>query len=302
LFLILLLTVAAYGQEAPLFQTGVNLVKIDVQVTRGQDTITNLEQADFVVLDQGVPQQVAHFGRESEPLWVLLLLDVSGSMGRFVKAMAQASRDALTTLNANDHVGIMLFSRDSAVHAAFTSDFDAIARELGSAVHYRGLGTATRINSAIIAGADHIRESLAAEQGRRAIVILTDNGGMNYQVPNEMVLRALSDANTVLNAIAIGNAKPPPPARRGVPVNPDFIPSDIFLLADDTGGEVVRAKKVGTAFRQLIERVRTRYSLHYYSPGGEPGSFRTVTVKLTPQAERGNRNARIRARSGYYVP
>ena len=293
---------AAHGQETPVFRTGVNLVKLDVQVTSGEDTVTDLEQDDFLILDEGAPQTIDYFGRETERLWVLLLLDVSGSMARFVKQMAEASRGALAALNPGDHVGVMLFGRESAVHAAFTSDFDAIGREINAAVNSRGLGHATRINAAVIAAADHIRENLAGKDGRRAIVILTDNGGMNYKVPNELVLRALSDANIVFNAIAIGRAQPPPAPRPGAAVNPDFIPSNVFLLADDTGGEVVTAQKVGNAFRELMERIRTRYSIHYYSPGGESGSFRKITVQLSPEAARANRKARIRVRSGYYVP
>ena len=35
---------------------------------------------DFVVYDENSRQSIAHFGRESEPLNVVLLLDVSGSM------------------------------------------------------------------------------------------------------------------------------------------------------------------------------------------------------------------------------
>jgi len=99
------------AQEMPIFRAGVTLVRVDVQVTATEKPISNLSRDDFVLLDEGEPQRIAYFGRETEPLWVLLLLDVSGSMGRFLRQIATVSQRALSGLNPGDHVGVMLFSR-----------------------------------------------------------------------------------------------------------------------------------------------------------------------------------------------
>ncbi len=300
-FLILLLTCAAtaFAQTAT-FIAGVSLVKIDAQVVDGRQTVTDLTKADFVVTDEGAPREIIHFGREREPLHVLLLLDVSGSMRKQLKQMAAASKEALKALDPGDRVGIMVFGRETKMRRDFTGDVDRISNAILGAVHARNLGAGTRINTSVIAAAALMRDELEGKPGRRAILILTDNKGMAYQVPNEQVRRALFEADTVLNAIAVGNAKPPRPPKEGV--NPDFTHPDVFLLANQTGGDVIKAKKAGPAFREILDRIRTRYSLHYRAPGGESGAFRSVTVSLTPEALARYPKAEARSRSGYYVP
>ena len=111
------------------------LVKVDVQVTaRDGKTISDLTQQDFTVFDENQPQPVAYFGRESEPLDLLLLLDVSGSMRRSLEDLAAGTRAALAQLHPGDRVALMLFSRRTNVvqpfhgrvlgHAAQDSRFD----------------------------------------------------------------------------------------------------------------------------------------------------------------------------------
>ncbi len=290
---------AASAQETPSFRAGVSLVKVDVQVTDGGRLIADLSRDDFVVLDGGQKQEIVYFGREAEPLWILLLLDVSGSTRKHVEEMAEASREALDALTTDDHVGIMVFGRETELRRGFTSDIGAIPSAIAGAVRARNLGAATRINAAIIDAAGRLDEEAGAQHGRRAILILTDNKGLNYRNPNEDVTRALYRADAVLNAIVVGNAKPPKPPPPGA--NPDYTFSNVFLLARETGGEVVKAKNAGRAFRELMERMRTRYSLHYHAPDGSPGSFRPIRVELTAEARRRHPGAEIRARSGYYL-
>jgi VWFA-related protein len=300
-FFILLLTctLTAFAQT-PTFSTDVSLVKIDAQVIDGRQTVTDLTQADFVVTDQGAPQEIVYFGKESEPLHVLLLLDVSGSMRKYVKEMAAASKEALKALDPGDEVGIMVFGRETKMRREFTDDVDRISNAILGAVNARELGAGTRINTSIIAAADQMRGELEGKPGRRAILILTDNKGLAYQVPNERVLRALFEADAVINAIAVGKAKKPKPPREGA--NPDFTHPDVFLLANETGGDVIKAKKAGPAFREILDRIRTRYSLHYRAPAGESGAFRSVEVALTAAARKRYPKAVPRSRSGYYVP
>ena len=147
---------------------------------------------------------------------------------------------------------------------------------------------------------EHINRHVDVKPGRRAILILTDNSGLNYQVPDETVLKALYGADTVLNAIVTGDAKPPAAPKHGRYVNPDFTPSDVFRLARETGGDVLRANEAGKAFETMMESMHTRYSLHYRAPESTPGTFRKIRVELSPEARQRYRKAEIRARSGYY--
>ncbi len=275
-------------------------MKIDVQVTSGKQTVTGLTRSDFIVRDEGAPQPVVHFGEESEKLHVLLLLDVSGSMRKHVKQMAAAATEALQALEPGDQVGIMVFGRNADMLREFTEDVDGISSAILGSMHARDLGAGTRINTSVISAAERMKDDLAGREGRRAILILTDNKGLAYKMPNEKVLRALFEADAVLNAIVVGGSKPPKRGPEGA--NPDFTQPDVFLLARETGGDVIQAKNAGPAFRAILDRIRARYSLHYRAPGGMSGEFREVEVSLAEEARTRYPNAELRLRAGYYVP
>jgi len=299
--LILLLAAPAFADQQPTFRTDVVLVKVDVQVVQSRRLVGDLRREDFRVLDEGELQEIVYFGRESEPLSVLLLLDVSGSMRQHVQAMARASRKAMSALRDGDNVALMIFSREAEVLRPFSDDLEQISRTLDTVVRRRGLGSGTSMNASIIEAADYLRTELNGRSGRRAILVLTDNKGWNYESPDRQVVEALWSADTVLNVIVVGGARPPKPLDPEVVTNTDFTPSDVFRLASETGGNMVRAQNAGAAFEALLEGMRTRYSLHYRAPEGVAGVLREIRVELVGEAAKRYRRATVRARRGYYL-
>jgi VWFA-related protein len=286
---------AAPQESAPTFRAGVALVKVDVQVTdRAGRSVTGLTADDFVVFDEGAPQKVVHFSRESDPVDLVLLLDVSGSMARSIEELASAARSALAPLGPADRVGVILFARTAEVREELTADRSAVADEIRRAVRDGSLGGGSEINASIIFASQYLGRQVA--RGRRAVLILTDNQGLQYQSPDEAAVRQLLGADTVLNAIIIGKQRRPGPARAGA--NPDFTPADVFKLAEQTGGEAVESRQAGRTLGEMIERIRSRYSLHYEAPAGAQG-FRRIRVELSAAAQRRWPDARVRARSGY---
>jgi VWFA-related protein len=202
-------------------------------------------------------------------------------------------------LRTGDRVAVMLFARESAVRQPFTTDFDRVGEEIAGAVKSTELGSGTAINSAILAATRYIAKQPATS--RRAILIVTDNLSLNYRVPDEEVIRTLYGADASLNAILIGKQRRPDPPRPGQYVNPDFTPSDIFKLADETGGLAIEARQAGESFALMIESIRSRYRLQYAAPPAPPGVFRRIQVQLAPAARKKNERAKIRARAGYYA-
>jgi len=275
---------------------------VDVQVAQGRRLLGDLQKEDFRVLDDGEPQEIIYFGRESDPLWVLLLLDVSGSMRQHVQAMAKASRKAMGALREEDDVALMIFSREAELLRPFTNDHEQISRTLDTVVRRRGLGSGTSMNTSIIQAADYLREELEGKPGRRALLVLTDNRGWNYGVADAEVVDALWAAEAVLNAIVVGGAKPPEPLNPAEVTNVEFTPSNVFSLAEETGGDVVRAQNAGVAFQMLLEGMRTRYSIHYRAPSGRVGTLHEIRVELSGEAAKQHRRAEVRARRGYYLP
>jgi Ca-activated chloride channel family protein len=291
-------------EPGAVFRSGVALVRVDAQVVDGaKRALAGLSKDDFEVLDEGELQPVVYFGRDSEPLWVTLLLDVSGSMHKRLDEMAAAARTALQSMNADDRIAVMFFARTARVALDMTADLGAVGPVIGGARKERGVGSATVINPAIVAAAGYVGAQAGNKPGRRAVVILTDNEGINYEVKDDVALAALFRADAVLNAIVTPNARPPAALKAGAYVNPDFPPADVFRIARETGGEVLKAERAGETFKDMMQRIRLRYSLHYRLPEpAAPGQARRIQVRLSPAGRRKYAGAEVRARTGYNVP
>ena len=274
-------------------------MRVDVQVLSEGSIVTDLTEKDFLVFDRNVPQQILTVDRGSEPLSLLLLLDISGSMTDYIQQVASVAQQSLTHLRKGDRVGVMIFARSTRVRLPFTDDFSAVEREIRDAVRDETVGSATEINRSIIAAVKYLDES--AELGRKAILILTDNKGLNYQAPDEEAIRELFGVDAVLNALVVGRTERPPPIRPGTYVNPDFSHPDVFRIADETGGEAVPVKQAGREFPRMIERIRNRYGIQYRTPVPTQKGFREIRVELSPDAKLRYPKALLRYRKGYYV-
>ena len=287
--------------EIPVFRASVTLIRVDIQVTgRNGKAISDFTQQDFLVFDENQPQQIAHFGRESEPLDLLLLLDISGSMRRSLEDVAAATRAALAQLRPGDRVGLMLFARRAEVVQPFTEDLRSTQNKILDSIYKQNLGSGTLINESLIAAADYMKQQPV--KGRRAVLIVTDNEGLNYKSPDSEVVRAMHSADSVLNALVVRKGGRPPVANRARYTNPDFDPPDVYAISEKTGGEAVEGLgKVSEMFQRMIERIRSRYFIQYPAPQAEPGTFRHIRVELAPEAKRKYPDATVRAREGYYA-
>jgi VWFA-related protein len=301
--LALITIVAAWtglAQETPTFHGGTALVRIDVQVAEGRKAVADLTAADFRLFEQDQPRIIEYFGREAEPLEVVLLLDASGSMGRMLADMAGTARRALARLKPADRVAIFVFARRAEMRMELGIDLRLAERTLMEAPLERDLGAGTLLNDAVLKVAEYWRAQ-PGFAGRRALIVLTDNGGVQFKSPDEDVIRALSGVHAVLNAIVPGRTRPPA-AAKGPNVNPDFKPANVFHLAEATGGEVFANDRAGERLDELLERIRLRYSLGVKAATGPSGEYRRLKVELTGEAARRYGKAVVRARAGYYIP
>jgi VWFA-related protein len=292
--------VAQDAESTPTFKSSVADVRVDVQVTEGDKLVKDLTKDDFVVTDEGIPQPVISFAHGDEPVNLILLLDISGSMQKSIDEISMQARAALDHLRPGDRVAIMVFARGTAVAQSFSDNLAETARNIGSAVKNWDVGSSTQINSAVVSAA-HYMDKHAGPGGRRAILILTDNLSMSFQLTDRQVIRELDKADTVFNAIITGHAIRPRPLEPGKVENPDLTPSNVFDLAEKTGGEWVKSANAGDSFTDMIERIRSRYMLAYDEPQSQPGTFRHITVVLSESAHRRHPAAELHARNGYYA-
>ena len=296
---LLSLTLCSFGQE-PLvtFRSEVSLVKVDVKVsTPAARNISTLTKDDFLIFDEDAPQAISHFASESEPLDLLLLLDVSNSMTRSLSAMAGKTREALAQLHNGDRVALMLFSTRSEVTQPLTEDFHQIQTQILGSIYKQSLGSGTLVNEALVMAAHYLQSE--PTHGRRAILIVTDNQSARAATTNEQVLRALSGANVTVNALVTGNA--PLPVTTARYTDPTNKAPDVWQYSSQTGGEVLSGDSPSSSFRKIVESILTRYTVDYAAPTGDSGSYRRIRVELSPNAKAHYPAAKVEARAGYYT-
>jgi VWFA-related protein len=287
--------VALCGQDA-VFRASVALVRVDAQVIAGGNIVRDLQKADFVVRDNGAPREILYFGQEEDPLDVILVLDTSGSMDKAIRQVSEAAREALRTLRAGDRVAVTRFTRRAAVAADFTEDRGKVERAIAD-ICARPFGGGTDIHGALEHAAGEFLD-LARPRRRRAILLISDGQSESYR-PQSAVLRKLWEADAVLNALQV---KGPRFLNGGMNLRMRLLGVDLKDLARETGGEVLKANRIGEDFRRMMERMRLRYSLHFAAAEGKAGEQRRITVELSEAARMRYRTARVHARRAYVVP
>src|SRR5690349_21317988 len=101
--LFLLLTTWAHSEERRLnalrIPAGVEFVNVNVSVLNTQDRfVTDLAREDFVILEDGIPQETALFAQKELPVSLVVLLDMSASMAANVKAVRSAAQRLVSKL------------------------------------------------------------------------------------------------------------------------------------------------------------------------------------------------------------
>jgi VWFA-related protein len=261
----LLLAIAAaaaplYSQEH-VFRSGVSVVRVDVQVLgTSAAAVTDLDRNDFVLKEQDRAVPIRYFGRDEQPLDILLLLDVSVSMGPHVSRMVETAHSALASLRPGDRVGIMVFDRKTRLRLDLNADIEQVREELDETLHEENFMGGTDIHFALYEAAKYMRKRARAES-RRAVVILTDDRTEMTRKDN-LVLRGLWQADAILCSLVV-EAKFT--ASRTEAAN-------VEGLARQTGGDTIRSVNAAEALQATLDRIRQRYTLGFHVPEGlRPG-------------------------------
>ena len=301
-FGVMFFTGMAAAQPASVFRAGVSLVHVDAEVIAADGRILKgFSKEDFRVFDQGVPQLV-HFSVEEQPLDLILLFDISGSMRPVVEQVAGAARRGLGELRPGDRVSVMVFNARSKVVLPFSEDLDSVERSVQQDVLGLRFGGGTLIQQA----ADDAAKRFLGEshsQRRRAVLIVTDNVGLRTR-REQSVVRDFWEADALLSGLIIRGSF----LDETRPIMNVLAPETLLMragmkgIAEQTGGDTINSSDGGSAFQEMVQRIRSRYSLDYIMPPSKPGVTRTIHVELSQEAQRRFPKAKVRARRGYRAP
>jgi VWFA-related protein len=158
-------------QDLEILKTDTDLVTVPVVATdRGGTYITDLRAEDFTVTEDGVPQQLAFFGRVAAPFHVILMLDTSASTQDKLRELQQAAIVFVEQLQSADRVKVISFDDRVKDHNEFTSNRELLAK----AIYGTKPGAGTKVYDAVELALNTIRKI----RGRRAIVLFSD--GMDW--------------------------------------------------------------------------------------------------------------------------
>ena len=288
LALLTLPSVRLISQE-PTFKVDVRLVNIFVNVTdRNGAIVGGLTRDDFSVTEDGRPQQIAVFERQSElPLNITLAIDTSGSVKKdLVEEADAAHRFVHAILRPQDQMSLLQFATDVTELSPFTNKASRIDHGLNQ-LH---ADYATALYDAILLGS----EGLAHKDGRRVLVLVSDGGdtakSTTYQQALESALRHEVMIYSIIDV--------PIEASAGRDIGGEHA---LITLAEQTGGKsfYVSAGGLDKAFAQVSEDLRTQYLIGYYPKNQEPGKIFHRLEVTVPRAATQDFN--IRHKTGYYA-
>jgi Ca-activated chloride channel family protein len=279
-------------------------IRVEVELTlveatvkdRDGRTLGELKLEDFRLLEDGAEQKIAHFSRDQMPLAVALVVDLSGSIQPFLRPLRYATQSALKALKPEDRVALFTFAGQVERRVDLTADKAGVARVLDDVQ----AGGGTNINDAVYLAANYLAEEAPA--ARRVIVLVSDNVASD---PGNNLPRAVVEAAHQADAAVYGLRVP---GRNPVGIRV-FRPRDLVSvkkLTEETGGEIFEVQQEGSlylAFKALIERLKTRYTLGYYSTNtARDGRFRAIDLRLAPAHGTRGAHYSLLSKSGYYAP
>lgn len=294
LFWLLAASAAQPGERAltiPTIPAGVELVNVNVSVLNTRDRfVTDLVRDDFVVLEDGVPQELSLFAQEELPVSLVLLLDMSASMAVNVKAVRTAAQRLISKLDADDEAQVVQFNQGLTVLQAFTSDIQALTDAVRLA---KPSGSTALHNVLYITLKDLMREGPSRELRRRAIVLLSDGEDTASMVTDEQVMELARAAEINIYSIKIGA---PPADRASFGEQARYL---LSALARESGGEAyfpTEVSRLAGIYDRIAQELHSQYSIGYIPRNTSlDGAWRQILV-VTQRA-----GVTLRHRLGYYA-
>jgi Ca-activated chloride channel family protein len=286
----LAITLALRGQVADVIRVDVRLVRILATVKdRSGALVGSLGRSDFSVRDNGAPQQIAVFERQTDqPLSVAILIDNSGSTAKDLRYETDSVTRFLRALfregNPEDAAALYSFNWEIVRQNGFSRNVAGFDRSLRDLKGEAG----TALYDAILLAARDVQN----RPGRKVLVVVTDGGDTVSRTDFQHAAEAAEQADAVIYPILVTpilNA-----AGRNVGGE-----NALTTFALRTGGKVFQptlGSALDQVFDQILRDLRTQYLIGFY-PHDVPltaDRFHSLEVTASDPA------LRVEARSGYY--
>jgi VWFA-related protein len=323
---------ALRAQEQPKISVEVKVVNVLATVRdKHGKIVSNLGKDDFTLEEDGHPQTITYFSRESDlPLTLGLLVDTSESQRRVLDQERNASYSFLDQmLREKDLACVIHFDREvellqdlTSAHKKLQAALDVLGEPSfsnGSGSSGRGRGSygggGTLLYDAIYLASN---EEMKKQQGRKALIILSDGVDSGSKESLFSAIESAQRADTVVYSILFKDDEPRDSGRGfglggmgrrggmgGGPGGSRFPRKErpdgkkiLDRISKETGGrlfEVSKKQPIDEIYTQIEEELRNQYSLGY-TPGAEAGAGYHKIVLTTKKDD-----LVVQTREGYYA-
>ena len=287
--LLVLISVPLFGQR-PIdlrdknnFRAASELVTTAVTVRDADGRlVTSLEQKDFIVEEDGVPQPITQFTKERVPVSLSLTLDISDSMRgqRMSDARAALARFLDTLLAIEDEAALLGFNHETRMFAPWTTERSGMRVKLEEIRPTGGTALYDAIDAALPLFESRLHP-------RAAILLVSDGADTASDVTPTLLKQKLVRSDVFLYAIGIDSTD----ARASTRINPFTLNE----LTSQGGGytEIIRTTgELGPATERIAEELNNQYLIGYTPTKRADGKYHTVRVRVA------NDTYRVRSRRG----
>jgi VWFA-related protein len=279
------------------FRGGVQTVFVDASVAKDRTPVVDLRASDFVLADNGAPQQVEAVEDAAIPLDISLVVDTTRRGGLYGTGMNAADgadlqrsvRQMVTALGAGDRLRLLGFA-ENVVERRPMSPVDVSSIESISVAATETLTNRYAITQAVLTA---LTASVTPDR-RHLVVLFALGSGRPTVQPVPYLVSAARRADVLLYAVL------PPMHREQVTQRPfPFFPGEVVIreavtqAAEATGGKAFLTSDIAGAFRDILKEFRSSYVLRYTLKGVPSAGWHDIVVKVpscptcTIQARRG---------------
>jgi VWFA-related protein len=259
-------------------------VMVPVVVTdRSGNYVSNLKKEDFVILENGEPQEITYFSRSGKSSFHLaLLIDISASMrDKISKVKAVAQQFLQQLMGKDDQALIVFFNHEVFEDSDFTNDINELENALSIAFPYG----ATALYDAV-AYSVKIMKSII---GHNIIILFSDGEDNSSAIDPFTLTNIVKRSNSVIYSIG----------KKSYMQGYDQYQDTLRKISLSSGGMTFfleDVKEVQRVYHKIRKDIKAKYLLRF-SPKDKKkrNRFREITVKLKKR-----RGCKVRTMKGYY--
>ena len=275
------------NREDEIIKIETELVNLNVRVIdRSNRPINGLEQKDFQIFEDNVPQQIDFFSKGEVPTNYSLVIDNSGSLRLLLEQVIEAGKILVATNRPDDETSIIRFvSRDK---IRVEQDFTSNKEELNYALDNLYVeGGQTAIIDAVYLAADSVNEydkkASDSDRTRRALILVTDGEDRDSFYNEAQLFELLRETNVQIYTIGFVSELS---KKGGLIAKSPQEKAKNFLqrLATETGGRAFfpeSAAELTSIAKEISGDLRIQYSIGYIpSNDRKDGTYRNIRVNV----------------------